>query len=154
MTQYYTRPVSHWDLRFLDGARRVAGWSKDPSTRVGAIIADGSHRIVSVGFNGFPAGMADTPARYADRDDKYSRIIHAEMNALLHMRERPTPDMTVYTWPLPPCDRCVVHLLQAGLRHFVAPENWNEFGTRAHWQGAIDRATGYIHEMGGTIRLL
>ena len=150
--QYSTRPTSHWDLRFLDGTRRVAGWSKDPSTQVGAIIADGAHRIVSVGFNGFPAGMADTPARYADRADKYARIIHAEMNALLFMRERPTADMTLYTWPLPPCDRCMVHLIQAALRHVVAPTPSLEH--RERWGASLDRAARYLAEVGGTLTTL
>lgn len=132
----------------LELARLVAGWSKDPSTQVGAVIADGSHRVVAVGYNGFPAGMADTPARYADKTEKYARIIHAEMNALLFMREHPTADMTLYTWPLPPCDRCAVMLLQAGLRHVVTPATWPQ----RHWEPAVARAQSYIEELGGTLR--
>jgi dCMP deaminase len=43
-----------WIVRFLDLARTVSQWSKDPSTKVGAVIADNQQRVVSLGFNGFP----------------------------------------------------------------------------------------------------
>ena len=143
--QYSTRPTSHWDLRFLDGTRRVAGWSKDPSTQVGAIIADGAHRIVSVGFNGFPAGMADTPARYADRADKYARIIHAEMNALL-CAPVGLHGSTIYT-SLPPCDRCTVMLLQTGVHRFVSAAVPIDVLDR--WQETITRSRQFVDECGG-----
>ena len=42
-----------WDKRFLELSRHVSNWSKDPSTKVGAIITDGI-KIVSMGFNGLP----------------------------------------------------------------------------------------------------
>ena len=76
-----------WDQRFLDLARHVAGWSKDPSTKVGAVVADDRHQVLSMGYNGFPAGMRDNVDLYEDRPTKYSRIIHAEMNALLREME-------------------------------------------------------------------
>jgi len=43
-----------WALRFLGLASYISKWSKDPSTKVGAVIAQGN-RIVSLGYNGFPA---------------------------------------------------------------------------------------------------
>lgn len=53
--------MSKWDSRFMDLARLVAGWSKDPSTQVGAVIVDPDKRIVSTGFNGFPRCVNDAP---------------------------------------------------------------------------------------------
>jgi dCMP deaminase len=142
-----------WDLRFLDGARRVAGWSKDPSTKVGAIMAHNlTHRIQAVGFNGFPAGMSDDPALYADRATKYARIIHAEMNALLHMTEPVTVDTTLYTWPLPPCDRCMVHMIQAGIRRVVAKTPTAALQER--WEESYARSAAYLAEVGGHLLLL
>jgi dCMP deaminase len=43
-----------WDLRFLTLAKTVSTWSKDPSTKVGAVIVDKNRRVVSLGYNGFP----------------------------------------------------------------------------------------------------
>ena len=43
-----------WDDRFIELANFVASWSKDPSTQVGAVIANSNtKRVVSMGFNGF-----------------------------------------------------------------------------------------------------
>jgi dCMP deaminase len=109
-----------WDKRFLHLAEVVASWSKDPSTQVGAVIVDADKRIVSVGFNGFPRHMQDGAELYANREFKYSRIIHGEMNAILHARES-LADMTLYTWPVLPCDRCAVHVIQSGIARVVAP---------------------------------
>ena len=52
-----------WDDRFLSLAALVAGWSKDPSTQVGCVIVDPDRRVRGMGYNGFPAGIADTEAR-------------------------------------------------------------------------------------------
>ena len=70
-----------WEMRFLELASTVAGWSKDPSTKCGAVICDEKF-IVSLGFNGFPAGCRDDKEIYLNRDRKYARVIHAEKNAI------------------------------------------------------------------------
>ena len=54
--------ASKWDERFMEMARLVSSWSKDPSSQVGAVIARGKF-VVSVGFNGLPQGIADTAER-------------------------------------------------------------------------------------------
>ncbi len=66
-----------WDSRFIELARLIASWSKDTSTRVGAVIVDEQRRIVGTGYNGFARGCADDPALYADRERKYRRVVHA-----------------------------------------------------------------------------
>src|SRR4051812_43949974 len=97
-----------WDRRFLQMARLVASWSKDPSTKCGAVIVRPDKTVASVGFNGFPKGTNDDDELYADRETKYSRVVHAEQNALIFARE-PLDGYTMYTWPQgfgPTCDRC------------------------------------------------
>lgn len=112
-----------WDDRFLALAEHVASWSKDESTKVGAVITHGK-RIVSLGYNGFAEGMNDDPALYADREIKYQRIIHAEMNAREFAR-RDLRGCTLYS-TLMPCDRCFPHLIQARIRRFVYPMPKND----------------------------
>ena len=64
--------LDKWDNRFYDLAAYIADWSKDPSTKVGAVIVDPKNkRIVSTGFNGFPFGVEDTAERLENRDVKY-----------------------------------------------------------------------------------
>jgi len=95
-----------WDLRFIELAQHISMWSKDPSTKLGAVITNGK-KVVSIGFNGFPQGMSDAPELYKNRDEKYSRVVHGEINALI-FAEKSVAHHTLYTFPLAPCDRCCV----------------------------------------------
>lgn len=45
-----------WDEYFLNIAKTVAERSKDPSTKVGAVIIDKHRRPVSFGYNGLIQG--------------------------------------------------------------------------------------------------
>jgi dCMP deaminase len=142
--------LTKWDTRFVQLARFIAAWSRDPSTQTGAVIAGPDHRILSVGFNGFPAGMPDDASLYDDRDEKYSRILHCEVNALIFARIVP-PKSTLYTYPFMSCDRCVVQMLQAGIRRFVAPKATESQLRR--WGPAFTKTEKYIAECGGTLIL-
>jgi dCMP deaminase len=108
-----------WDTRFLKSAEFVAQMSKDPSTKVGALIADGK-RIVSVGYNGFPMGVHDTEERLTDRDLKYKMVVHAEVNAILFAK-RCVDGLTLYTWPFQPCSSCAGIVINSGIKTVVAP---------------------------------
>jgi deoxycytidylate deaminase len=55
-------------------AQLVATWSRDPSTKVGAVIVTPENVVVSVGYNGFAQRMPDVKSHYTDREAKYSRI--------------------------------------------------------------------------------
>lgn len=112
--------MTKWDKRFLELCRVVARWSKDPSTKCGAVIVRPDNTIVSLGYNGFPQPIADTDERLKNRDVKYEMIIHAEMNAILLTRE-PVAGCTLYVEPYPPCARCAVHIIQAKIAKVVAP---------------------------------
>lgn len=111
--------IDKWDRFYLGLADYVATASKDPSTQVGAVIVRPNNTIASVGYNGFPRGMSDDPALYADRPTKYSRIVHAEMNAILNA-QGPVDDCTLYC-TFTPCDRCAVFVVQAGITRVVSP---------------------------------
>lgn len=132
-----------WDLRFLELAETVSHWSKDPSTKCGSVIVRPDLTIASIGFNGFARGMNDHAERYANRETKYSRIIHAEMNAVLSAAE-PVKGYTMYVHPLFPCDRCMPHLIQAGLDRFVSPVLTPELANR--WGLSLTRAIAYAEE--------
>lgn len=116
-----------WDLRFLDLAKFVSNWSKDPSTRVGAVIVDGDKRVISMGYNGFPVGIDDDHYRLHNRETKYKIILHAESNALLFANTN-LVGTTLYTYPFMPCPRCAGLIIQAGIGRVVSyntmPERW------------------------------
>ena len=73
-----------WDKRFLDLAKHIATWSKDPSTQVGCVVVGPDREIRSTGFNGLPRGIEDTDERLNNREIKYPMICHAEENAIMH----------------------------------------------------------------------
>lgn len=125
--------TSKWDIRFIELARHISGWSKDPSTKVGCVVVGEDREIRSTGFNGFPRGIDDDAERLADREKKYPLICHAEENAIMHAARIGVSlkDSTAYvTWP--PCSRCARSLIQAGIREVVyssseeIPERWLE----------------------------
>lgn len=111
------KSTHNWHRYFLDLAHHVSLKSKDPSTKTGAVIVRPDRTIVSTGYNGFNKFGPDDASLYDNREEKYSNIIHAEMNAVLHARTD-LKDCTLYGTGCP-CERCVVHMIQAGIRHFV-----------------------------------
>lgn len=125
---YPSNEVNSWDIRYLNLAHDISGWSKDPSTQVGAVIVRPDNRVVSIGFNGFPTGIADDERLYY-RELKYEIIIHGEINALVSARQG-VSGCTLYTWPFLCCSRCTSVMIQAGIKKVVAPiytkERWKE----------------------------
>lgn len=109
--------LNKWDHRFLGLASFIAGWSKDPSTKVGAVITRGN-KIVSVGYNGFAHGVEDTDARLNEREVKYKLVVHAEPNAIITAKQDLT-GCTMYVWPLMPCHACASLIAQAGITKVV-----------------------------------
>ena len=120
-----TRKLTHWDHRFLNLARFIANWSKDPSTQVGCVIADPMMRIVSTGFNGLPSGVEDTIERLENRDIKYEMVVHAERNAIIDAK-RDLSGLTLYVWPLMPCSVCAAMIVQTGVSEVIATTPDNE----------------------------
>jgi dCMP deaminase len=129
-----------WDRYFLELALAASRMSKDPSTRVGAVIVR-DRTLLSTGFNGFPRGIKDDE-RLKNRDVKLQLVVHAEMNAVLSAARVGTAveGATMYiachgkdlTWGGPPCTRCAVECIQAGIKEIVSyplktvPSRWAE----------------------------
>ena len=107
-----------WDKRFLNLADHVAQWSKDPRTKVGAVIVDEKKRVLSVGYNGFPRGVDDSEDRYQDRPTKHLFVAHAERNALDNAPLM-VEGCTIYV-PLLPCNECAKSIIQKGISRVVA----------------------------------
>lgn len=108
-----------WNLRFYSLAKEISTWSKDPSTKVGAIIVN-NKEIVSTGYNGFPAGVFDYSDRYENREVKYALTVHAEANAILHAKCN-IKNYSIYS-TLFPCATCAGLIIQSGIKYVFAPE--------------------------------
>jgi len=110
-----------WDRRFLDLAEHVAGWSKDPGTKLGAVAVNDRRQILSTGYNGLPAGIEDTAERLNDRETKYALTIHAEMNCIYSAAHNGVSlhGATMYVSGLPVCSDCAKALIQVGVKRVV-----------------------------------
>jgi dCMP deaminase len=137
--------MNKWDQRFLDLAEHVAQWSKDPSTKTGAVIVRPDKTVASLGYNGFPRGIPDRQEWLSNREEKYKRVIHCEMNAILNARE-PLQGYTLYTFPFLTCGRCAVHVIQAGIKQVIAPTATGEQLER--WADSFELAMELYGEAG------
>jgi dCMP deaminase len=122
--------MKKWHKRFLELAKLVSTWSKDPSTQVGAIIVNDKNRIVSLGFNGYPRGLKDEGLD--NREVKYLKILHGEINAILFSKQD-LNDCTIYVYPLPPCANCTSVIIQSGISKIVVLENQNKTKMLERW---------------------
>ena len=113
--------VLNWDEYFMGLAHLSALRSKDPSTQVGAAIVDENHRVVSVGYNGFPKGCDDEIFPWDREGDvlntKYAFVVHAELNAILSSKW-PVNGCTIYV-SLFPCNECAKAIIQSGINRVV-----------------------------------
>lgn len=121
-----------WDARFVKIAFEVSLWSKDPGTKVGAVLV-ADRRILATGYNGFPTHISDSLERYADREVKLSLTVHAEVNAILNAAKNgATTDNSSLYVTFPPCVSCATAVIQAGITRVIcpdlssAPERWIE----------------------------
>ena len=132
-----------WDRHFLESALHKSTMSKDPSTKVGAVIVGFDNEERSSGFNGFPRGIADTQERLTNRDMKLKLVVHAELNAILNAARIgvslkgcvlyiAATDNTGSIWGGPPCTRSTVEVIQSGITEIVsyplklAPSRWKD----------------------------
>lgn len=145
---------SRWDEYFLQMALTTARMSKDPSTKVGAVLVR-NRTVLSTGFNGFPRDIADD-SRLTRREEKLEIVVHAEMNAVLAAARMGTSidgstiyvaatDGTQEIWGGPPCVRCTVECMQAGVIEYVSrPAKL----APSRWQDSLRKAENLIREAG------
>jgi len=107
-----------WDRRFMDLAFHIAQWSKDPNTKVGAVIVfPENHQIIATGYNGIPRHVEDLAERMSrENGEKYKWMEHAERNAIYQAAAIGVPiaGCALYT-TLPPCGDCVRAIIQSGI---------------------------------------
>lgn len=127
-----------WDKRYLDMADYVAQWSKDPSTKVGAVIIDSLGRPVSFGYNGFARGANDSVDRLEDRSVKYSMTVHAEENAILSAG-RDLSNCVLYVSHTP-CEHCLSCARQSFIKDIVCYRGKGDFEERWNTKRVVDLA--------------
>ena len=149
MSFTYCDPTS-WDIYFIKLAELISTKSKDPSTKVGAVIVGADNEILSTGFNGFPRGVDESiPSRW-ERPDKYKWIVHAEANAVANAARIGVSlkNTVMYMNFQPqPCTGCAAIVSQAGIITIKGPDRvFSGVGKHVHYD-VDDIANEMMHEV-------
>ena len=134
-----------WDLRFLELARRISTWSKDPSRQIGAIAVK-NRNVIAQGYNGFPRGIEDNDERYEDRAIKYKYVVHAEMNCIYNASFNGVSlvESDFYVHGLPVCSDCAKGIIQVGVHRVFMPQQ----DIPDHWIDSWDLTRSMFDEAG------
>jgi len=140
--------MDKWDIRYLNLAKEVSTWSKDPSTQVGAIaVLQGS--VLAQGYNGFPRGIDDSTDKYMNREIKYQQVVHAEMNCIFNAALNGVSlyGSTLYIYPLPACHECAKGIIQCGIERVVSPCFEDDL-TQKRWEKSCSTTFDMFEEAG------
>jgi len=129
-----------WDNRYLNLAKFISQWSKDPSTQCGAVLVGTNNHVVSIGYNGFPSYIQDTNERLQHRETKLAMTIHAERNALIFAKQD-LHGCSLYTFPLQCCSECAAMVIQAGVDRHISINNVPD-----RWKTSFDLANQMFNE--------
>ena len=121
----YNRPS--WQQTFLDVAKVISKRSKDPHTKVGAVLVK-NNCIIGTGYNGDPRKF-----RYNfnwNTEEKYNYVIHAEINAIdnavYNGAGNSIKDSEIYL-TLSPCHHCILQLIQLGVKKVYYLKEYKDF---------------------------
>ena len=140
--------TNKWFKRYLNLAKEVSTWSKDPNTKVGAVVVGSKGQILSQGYNGFPRGINDTAKRLNDRETKLSLVVHAEMNAIFNATYSGVSldKATIFIYGLPACSECAKGIIQVGIKKVVVSKQCIE--SRPHWNDSWKKSIAMFAEAG------
>jgi len=150
----YTPPF--WDEWFIKIMYLVAEKSKDPKTKIGALIVR-DKRIISTGYNGLCKGVNDNVAERLVRPEKYSWFEHGERNAIYSAAKYGicTNGTIMYTNGTP-CIDCARAVIQAGIAKVVVHKPYEDMSadasrqkaSQSQWKGHNDRSMAMFNEAG------
>lgn len=118
-----TKSPLTWDEYFMLQAMIAAFKSKDPATKVGSVFVDEHNHQITMGYNGFVAGIDETQLPWGkDKNvplehQKYGYVVHAEANAILHA-SRSLKDARAYV-TLFPCNECAKLIAASKVKEVV-----------------------------------
>lgn len=109
---------SSWKHKYIELAKHISTWSKDPSTRVGAVAVGKHGQILSQGYNGIPRGVHDTSERLNIKETKYKFVVHAEQNCIYNatLNGVSLNGADLYVYGLPVCSECAKGVVQVGIK--------------------------------------
>lgn len=148
----YTPP--DWDSWFMEHVYLAAKKSRDPKTKIGAVLVK-DNKIISTGFNGFCIGVRDLSERYNCRETKHSFVAHAESNSILSAARFgiSTLGSILYSQGVV-CHECCKSIIQGGVKELVVHKQWPNLVHNENWVKSIEISKIMLEEAGVKIRWL
>ncbi|MGZ3857825.1 MAG: deoxycytidylate deaminase [Bacteriovorax sp.] len=112
-----------WDEYFMLQAMIAAFKSKDPATKVGSVFVDKNNHQITMGYNGFVAGIDETKVPWGkDKSaplefQKYGYVVHSEANAILHASRSLEGSRAYVT--LFPCNECAKLIASSKVKEVI-----------------------------------
>lgn len=146
-----TRPS--WPEYFVEKARHVATRSKDPSTKIGAVIVGPDNEVVSTGYNSFPRGINDNVPERFERPEKYFWFEHAERNSIYAAARMgiPLKGCRIFLSCWIPCTNCMRAIISAGITEVILGTKDGVSG-RPKWIDEAKRSAQMAAEAGVSVR--
>ena len=124
----------NWHEYFFNLANAVSLKSKDPHTKVGAIIVGPDKEIRSTGYNSFPRGINDNAPERLERPEKYKWIEHAERCAIYNAaRSGVSTYQCIMYIPWFPCTDCARAIINSGISEIII-----DYRDSNHWKSRKD----------------
>lgn len=112
-----------WDEYFMLQAMIAAFKSKDPATKVGSVFVDKNNHQITMGYNGFVAGIDESKVPWGkDKNaplefQKYGYVVHSEANAILHASRSLEGSRAYVT--LFPCNECAKLIASSKVKEVI-----------------------------------
>lgn len=112
-----------WDEYFMLQAMMASFKSKDPATKVGSVFVDEMNHQITMGYNGFVAGIDEKLLPWGKdksqplEHQKYGYVVHSEANAILHTPRSLRGSRCYVT--LFPCNECAKLLASSGVKEVI-----------------------------------
>lgn len=134
--------------KFMKMVYDWADLSKDPRTRIGAVIVRDDVPI-SNGYNNFPRKVLDLEFRYNNREIKHQFIVHAERNSIFNAAKlgHKTDGATLYTQGIP-CAECMQGVINAGIIKVICHSRWPNLKHDPKWVESSEIARTMMIEAG------
>ena len=145
-----------WDEWFIKMMYLVAEKSKDPKTKIGALLVR-NKRLISVGYNGLPVGCDDTVEERNIRPEKYSWYEHGERTSVYATAKFGIDtDGTIMYTNGTPCTDCARAVIQAGVVKVIVHKPYEDLSSMAarqksdqsQWKGHNDKSQAMFREAG------
>ena len=141
-----TNSALNWDEYFMLQAMIAAFKSKDPATKVGSVFVDQNNHQITMGYNGFVAGIDETKLPWGkDKSvsleyQKYGYVVHSEANAILHTSRSLEGSKAYVT--LFPCNECAKLIASSKVKEVI-------YLSDKHQETEANRIAKKIFELSG-----